>query len=95
MLLLLGPAVYGYAVGEATLRAGGRRRGSGMEIVAGLGAFAGIVLWRLWSLGGPEPIGRMLATLPFSRFLALVADPFDLVALVLGIAFAVIHIRYI
>jgi hypothetical protein len=90
LLLLLGPVIYGYAVGEATLRAGGRRRGTGMQVVAGLGALVGILFWRL---GGPAHIGQVLPGLSFSRFLGLIADPFTLLAVAVGVAFAALHVR--
>jgi hypothetical protein len=72
--------IFGYLVGEATLRGGGRKRGLGMQAVAGLAAALGFVLWGLgW--------GRFT--------FAMVPDPFTLVGLGLGIFFAVMHVRYI
>src|SRR5262249_5482094 len=72
MLLFLGPVVYGYLVAEVTLRAGSRRRGLGMQIVAGAGALVGILFWRL---GGPGGITQPSA-LSLSHFLVIVSDPF-------------------
>jgi hypothetical protein len=92
MLIFLGAVAYGYAIGEATLRAGGRRRGIGMQVIAGLGAAAGILLW---TLGGPAGFGAMLAALSLSQFLGLLLNPFSILALVLSIACAVGHVRYI
>jgi hypothetical protein len=92
LLILLGPILYGYVVGEATLRGGGRRRGPGMQVIAGLGALFGMLFWML---GGPGRIGWVLSNLSFSQFLGLLANPFSLIALGLGIALAVIHVRSI
>jgi hypothetical protein len=76
-------SVYGYAVGEATLRGGGRKRGLGMQIIAGLAAAAGSIAWR-WGLHF-----RSLS------LLAVLMDPWALVGLGLGVFFAVMHVRYI
>jgi hypothetical protein len=92
ILLLLGPAVFGYAVAEATLRAGGRRRGLGMEIVAGLGALAGVAAW---TLAGPVHLLRLHVPLSSSLFLGAFSDPFTLLAVGLSIVCAVAHVRYI
>jgi hypothetical protein len=89
LILFIGPAVYGYVVGEATLRAGGRRRGLGMQIIAGAGALLGVLFWRL---GGPAGIAGG-QTLTLSHFLAMVSDPFTLLAIALSIGFAAVHVR--
>jgi hypothetical protein len=89
MLLFLGPVIYGYAVGEATLRAGGRRRGLGMQIVSGAAAFVGILFWRL---GGPAGVAHGAALSP-SHFLAIASDPFTLLAVALGAGFAAVRVR--
>jgi len=47
LLVLLGGVIYGYAVGEAVHRASGRRRGSAVEVIAGLCALAGPLFWLL------------------------------------------------
>src|SRR5262249_5760283 len=60
--ILWGGFLYGIGVGEVALRATGRKRGRQMEIMAGVGAGAGIVLgWFLAALsrGGPD-IGAVL-----------------------------------
>jgi hypothetical protein len=76
-------------VGEATLRAGGRRRGIGMQIVAGAGALFGVLFWRF---GGPRGIAQPSA-LTMAHLIAVVSDPFTLLALALSVAFAAIHVR--
>jgi hypothetical protein len=73
--------IYGYAVGEATLRGGGRKRGLLMQIIAGLAAAFGFAVWAL-------PHG-------YVAYMVLMADPLQLVGLGLGIFFAVMHVRYI
>jgi hypothetical protein len=92
MLILLGGVIYGYAVGEAALRAGGRRRGVGMQLAAGSAALIGVLFW---ILGGPIGFGGTLAMLSFSQFLSLGANPFNLIALVTGVVCAVLHVRHI
>lgn len=77
--LFLG-AVYGYAVGEATLRGGGRKRGLPMQVIAGLAAALGSAAW-----------GSSFGRLP----LAVLLSPWSLVGLGLGVFFAVMHVRYI
>jgi hypothetical protein len=91
-LILLGALVYGYVVGEATLRAGGRRRGLGMQVIAGLGAFVGVLLW---CMGSPIMLAQMLPMLSAAKFLGALANPFTLIGLILGIGCAVAHVRYI
>ena len=79
VLLWLG-IIYGYLVGEATLRGGGRKRGLGMQVVAGVAAAVGTALW---SLGfGQIP-------------LAYLGDPWVLAGIALSTFFAVMHVRYI
>jgi hypothetical protein len=80
MLLWLG-MIYGYLVGEATLRGGGRKRGLGMQTIAGLAAALGFVAWAM-------PHGQ-------AELVALLTSPWELVGLGLGIFFAVMHVRYI
>jgi hypothetical protein len=73
-------SVYGYAVGEATLRGGGRKRGLGMQIVAGVAAAFGSAIWAIG----------------FGRYpLAFLLSPWTLVGVGLGVFFAVVHVRYI
>jgi hypothetical protein len=81
-------AAYGWLGGEATLRAGGRRRGIGMQIIAGLGALLGAVLWHLpgFAVGHPQPL---------SSLVVLLTSPFALVGIGLGVFFAAAHVRYI
>ncbi len=86
--------VYGYAVGEATLRGGGRKRGLAMQIIAGVAAAAGSVAWAM-----PLPLGRLpLAVLlahPWSLVAFLANSPWTLVGLGIGVVFSVMHVRYI
>src|SRR5262249_2351048 len=89
ILLFLGPIIYGYAVGEATLRAGGRRRGIGMQVVAGTGALIGILFWRLGGPMGMAHVGSNVA----SQVLHIASDPFTVLALALGVGCAAIHVR--
>ncbi len=72
--------VYGYWVGEATLRGGGRKRGLGMQIIAGVAAAAGSALWA--TAFGHAP-------------LAVLLSPWTLLGLGIGIVSAVWHVRYI
>jgi hypothetical protein len=73
-------SVYGYLVGEATLRGGGRKRGLAMQAIAGVAAAVGSALWALDF--GRVPVAALL-------------HPFSLVGLGLGIFFAVMHVRFI
>jgi thiol:disulfide interchange protein len=73
--------IYGYLVGEATLRGGGRKRGLGMQIIAGLAAAAGFLVWAM-----PHSQAELLA---------LLTSPWELVGLGLGVFFSVMHVRYI
>jgi hypothetical protein len=81
-------AAYGWLVAEATLRAGGRRRGIGMQIIAGLGALLGALLWHLpgFAAGHPQPLSSVATVL---------VQPFSLVAIGLSVFFAVAHVRYL
>jgi hypothetical protein len=81
-------AVYGYAVGEATLRGGGRKRGLGMQIIAGVAAALGTAFWAL----GPLTVVLGIRHLPL---IALLTNPWHLVAIGLGVFFAVGHVRYL
>ena len=72
--------IYGYLVGEATLRGGGRKRGLGMQVIAGLAAAVGSLAWGLEF--GRQPLTSL-------------GDPYTLVGLGLGVVFAVMHVRYI
>jgi hypothetical protein len=92
LFMLLGPVAYGWAVGEATLRAGGRRRGLGMQVISGVAAAIGILFW---ILGGPEHFGQALSGLSPGMFFQLIARPFTLIGLVLGVGCAAAHVRYI
>lgn len=74
-------AAYGYAVGEMTLRGGGRKRGLAMQFVAGAAAALGSAAWALSF--GQRPV------------IALVLHPLDLVGIGLGVFFAVGHVRYL
>jgi len=47
----LGGAALGVVVGEAVLRAGGRKRGKIMEYIAGATSVIGALVWRIASLG--------------------------------------------
>lgn len=81
MLMWLG-ILYGYLVGEATLRGGGRKRGLAMQGIAGLAAVLGFAVWGMWPHG-----------LPY--LLALLTSPWSLVGLSLGVFFAVSRVRYV
>jgi hypothetical protein len=81
MLMWLG-IIYGYLVGEATLRGGGRKRGLGMQAIAALAAALGFAVWGAWLHG-------------FAYLLLFWTNPFGLIALGLGIFFAVSHVKYI
>lgn len=87
-LFILGGAILGYLVGEATLRAGSRRRGRTMQAIAGLGALLGALLWHLpgFAQGRPDL---------FPGILAIVTQPLHLVAIGLAVFFAVVHVRSI
>jgi hypothetical protein len=87
MLLWLG-MIYGYLVGEATLRGGGRKRGLGMQIIAGLAAALGFFVWAMPHT--PMPFQALQIYLQ-----AMLMNPWNLVGLGLGIVFAVTHVRYI
>ncbi len=87
VLIWLG-GVYGYAVGEATLRGGGRKRGLLMQIIAGVAAALGTAFWAL----GPATWILGIRHLPL---IALVTNPWHLVAIGLGVFFAVGHVRYL
>ena len=80
MLLWLG-IIYGYLVGEATLRGGGRKRGLVMQSIAGLAAALGFAAWGM-TQGYPQLLTQLM-------------NPWDLVGLGLGVFFAVMHVRYI
>jgi len=91
--------VYGYAVGEATLRGGGRKRGLGMQVIAGVAAAVGSLAWA----GGygpmplralPEP-GMLLGVGLGRLVLVHLMNPFALVGLGIGVGSAVWHVRYI
>ncbi len=84
-LLIWLAIMYGWVVGEATLRGSGRKRGLGMQIIAGLAAAVGAVVWQL---GGALLAGGLSA-------LVLLASPWVLVGLGLSVFFAVMHVRYI
>jgi hypothetical protein len=73
--------IYGYLVGEATLRGGGRKRGLIMQSIAGLAAAFGFLVW-----ANPHNPAELAA---------LLTSPWDLVGLGLGVFFAVTHVRYI
>ena len=73
-------SVYGYLVGEATLRGGGRKRGLGMQLIAGAAAAVGSAAWGIEF--GRYPVMALLS-------------PWSLVGLGLGVFFAVMHVRYI
>ena len=73
--------IYGYVVAEATLRGGGRKRGLAMQMIAGVAAAVGYTVWAL-------PHG-------YVEFLALLTSPWSIAAFVIGIFFAVTHVRYI
>ena len=80
MLLWLG-IIYGYLVGEATLRGGGRRRGPLMQVIAGTAAAVGFTAWGMIR-GYPLVITQFV-------------NPWDLIGLGLGVFFAVMRVRYI
>jgi hypothetical protein len=85
--------VYGYAVGEATLRGGGRKRGLAMQIIAGVAAAVGSAAWAL-SL----PLRRLPPALLLAHPWILVAfleNPWTLVGLGIGVFFSFMHVRYI
>jgi hypothetical protein len=81
-------AVYGWLVGEALLRAGGRRRSLGMQMIAGAAALLGALLWYAPGLEHGRPM--LLAGV-----MELLTDPFEWVAISLGVFFAASHVRYI
>lgn len=81
-------AVYGYLVGEAVLRGGGRRRGTGMQVIAGIAALVGGVLWHIPGFGDGAPVLHPEALMALVR-------PFTLVAIGLGVFFAVVHVRHV
>jgi hypothetical protein len=91
-------SVYGYLVGEATLRGGGRKRGLGMQVVAGLAAAVGSAVWAVF---GHIPLLLFLHLGTLARLsvgpylLAHLMDPMALVGLGLGVFFAVVRVRYI
>jgi hypothetical protein len=85
---VLGGAIFGYLVGEATLRAGSRRRGKTMQAIAGLGALLGGLLWHL--PGFAQGHFNLMPGLT-----VLLAQPLSLVAIGLGVFFAIIHVRNI
>ena len=91
-------SVYGYLVGEATLRGGGRKRGLAMQLLAGAAAAIGSLVWAGF---GRVPLllllhGGTLARVGLGSYmLARLMDPFALVGLGLGVFFAVMHVRYI
>jgi hypothetical protein len=81
-------AAYGWLVAEATLRAGGRRRGIGMQVIAALGALLGALLWHLPGFAAGHPA-------PLSSLAVVLREPFALVGIGLGVFFAVVHVRHI
>lgn len=85
-------AVYGYAVGEATLRGGGRKRGLAMQIIAGVAAAAGAFGWSILPLGR-LPLSALLAH--SGAVLGLLLNPWSLVGLGIGVVCAVTHVRYL
>jgi hypothetical protein len=87
-LFILGGAIFGYLVGEATLRAGSRRRGRAMQAIAATGALLGGLLWHL-----PGFTAGQLNLVP--GLAAVVTQPLQLVAIGLGVFFAVLHVRNI
>jgi hypothetical protein len=92
-------SVYGYIVGEATLRGGGRKRGLAMQVIAGAAAATGSFVWAAWF--GRVPLMFLLHAGTLGRtglgpsLLAHFLDPFALIGLGLGVFFAVVHVRYI
>lgn len=85
--ILVGAFVYGWVVGEAALRAGGRSRSLAMQAAAGvaalLGSVVGAALLRLVTTGGlPGPE-------------ALLPDGYALLLTVLGVGAAVVSVRYL
>jgi len=87
-LFVLGGAIFGYLVGEVTLRAGSRRRGPAMQAIAGAGALLGGVLWHL-----PGFAQGHFNLVP--GIAAVLTQPIHLVAIGLGVFFAVVHVRNI
>ena len=85
--------VYGYAVGEATLRGGGRKRGLAMQIIAGVAAAAGSVAWTMLTTFERLPPAALLARPEV--LVSLLANPWTLVGLGIGVVFSVMHVRYI
>lgn len=85
---VLGGAIFGYLVGEATLRAGSRRRGTALQAIAGAGALVGAILWNL-----PGFASGHFNLMP--GLIALVTHPLQLVAIGLSVFFAVLHVRNI
>ena len=91
-------SVYGYLVGEATLRGGGRKRGLAMQVIAGAAAAIGSLVWAGF---GRVPLMLLLHVGTLARvglgpyLLSHFLDPFTLIGLGLGIFFAVMHVRYI
>jgi hypothetical protein len=81
-------AAHGYLVAEAALRAGSRRRGVGMQGIAGMAAFIGAVLWRLPGFEQGKPV-----LMP--GLVDVLAQPYALVAIGLSVFFAVLHVRNI
>jgi len=85
--------VYGYAVGEATLRGGGRKRGLAMQIIAGVAAAAGSAAWALSLPLSSLPPAVLLAH-PSMRVVYLI-NPWTLVGIGMGVVFSVMHVRYL
>jgi hypothetical protein len=72
-------SLYGYTVGEATLRGGGRKRGLGMQVIAGGAAAIGAAIW-----------ATGFGDLPLTVFF----NPWQMAGLGLGVFFAVTRVRY-
>jgi hypothetical protein len=81
-------AAHGYLVAEVALRAGGRRRGVGMQAIVGIAAFIGAVAWRLPGFEQGRPI-----LMP--GLVQILTHPYSLVAIGLSLFFAVVHVRNI
>jgi hypothetical protein len=85
----LGGAGLGCAVGEAVLRAGGRKRGKIMEYIAGGSAVIGALLWRIASIiPALLTIGPIVLLNPLWLF-------FTLICVGLAAVCAVSRIRYL
>ncbi len=82
---LWGALLYGGAVAEVALRVTGRKRGTAMEVVAGVCAALGLLVG--WFLAASSRGAGLAFAVPHSPRLYLVA--------ILGVAAAISRIRYV